>query len=90
MASYSSSNKRSQKGARQKFVPKISNLAKETSKKNRKYPSRIFKETTDEYTSPQDGVYDDYQDSPEEIEERRPKKSQQRKNVVTFLTKENK
>ena len=37
--------------------------------------------------SPPDGVYDDYMDSPEEIEDRRPKKGQQKKNVVTFLSK---
>ena len=69
-------------------MPKISNLVTQTAKRNRKFSSRkIIKETTDDYMSPPDGVYDDYMDSPEEIEDRRPKKGQQKKNVVTFLSK---
>ena len=60
-----------------------------SSKNSKKVSSWKIPEIRDEYLSHDgDGVYDDYMDSPEEIMDRRPKKSQQRKNVVTFLTKE--
>ena len=71
-------------------MPAFNNLVNQTSKKTKKFGSRKFQDTRDEYLSPLDGdgVYDDYMDSPEEIVDRRPKKSHQRKSVVTFLTKE--
>ena len=65
------------------------NIVNKTTQNSTKVSTRNIPETRDDYLSPDgDGVYDDYMDSPEEIMERRPKKCQQRKNVVTFLTKE--
>ena len=64
------------------------NLVNKSSNNSKKVSTRKIPEIRDEYLSHDgDGVYDDYMDSPEEIMDRRPKKSQQRKNVVTFLTK---
>ena len=60
-----------------------------TFKKSKKGSTKKISDITDEYLSHDgDGVYDDYMDSPEEFMDRRPKKCHQRKNVVTFLTKE--
>ena len=57
--------------------------------KSKKGSTKKISDINDEYLSHDgDGVYDDYMDSPEEFMDRRPKKCHQRKNVVTFLTKE--
>ena len=81
--SNSSSNKHNWKN-----VPTFNKVNK-PSNNSTKVSTRNIPENRDEYLSHDgDGVYDDYMDSPEEIMERRPKKCQQRKNVVTFLTKE--
>ena len=65
------------------------NLVNKTTNNPKKVSTRKIPEIRDEYLSQDgDGVYDDYMDSPEEIMDRRPKKCQQKKNVVTFLTKE--
>ena len=87
--SNSSSNKHHQKKYPGENFVSAFNLVNKSSNNSKKVSTRKIPEIRDEYLSHDgDGVYDDYMDSPEEIMDRRPKKSQQRKNVVTFLTKE--